>query len=89
MLHAHFRPAPCPYSGPHRRRLQSRPRALAHLPRRNLDAVTRYFGVAIAPESRHRAAGDADATAAVLQRLIGRALDRGILTWEELEALGR
>jgi len=64
-------------------------RLVPELERRNLDAVTRYFGVEISPEARHRAAGDADATAAVLQRLIGRALDRGILTWEELEALGR
>lgn len=64
-------------------------RLVPELERRNLDAVTRFFGVEIPPEARHRAAGDADATAVVLQRLIGRAVDRGLLTWEELEALGR
>jgi len=64
-------------------------RLVPEIERRNLDTVTRYFGVEIDPAVRHRAAGDAEATAAVLQRLLGRASDRGIGTWEELEALGR
>lgn len=62
-------------------------RLVPELPRRNLDAVTHYFGVEIAPEMRHRAAGDADATAAVLLRLLGRAADRGIETLQELEVI--
>ncbi len=63
-------------------------RLVPEIERRNLDTVTRYFGVEIPPEVRHRAQGDAEATAAVLQRLIGRAQERGVRTWEELEPLG-
>lgn len=58
---------------------------LPQLPRRNLDSVTRYFGVEIA--ARHRAAGDALATAQVLTRLIRLAEDQGASTWGELTAL--
>ncbi|MEO6443576.1 MAG: 3'-5' exonuclease [Gemmatimonadaceae bacterium] len=60
---------------------------LPQLPRRSLDAVTQYFGVEIG--HRHRAAGDAIATAHVLTRLIGIAEDRGASTWRELTALLR
>jgi len=55
------------------------------LPRRNLDAVLNWFG--ITTDRRHRAAGDALATAEVLRRLLGRAGERGVATWQELEAL--
>lgn len=51
-------------------------RLLPELRRRNLDAVTRHFGLEVA--SRHRALGDAEATARVLLRLLDRAEARGL-----------
>jgi len=54
---------------------------------RGLDSVAQYFGVEIA--DRHRAAGDAKATAVILSRLLGLAADRGVGTLEELQQLGR
>lgn len=58
---------------------------LPQLPRRSLDAVTRYFGIDI--EARHRAAGDAVATAHVLVRLLQLAEERGASSWRELGAM--
>jgi DNA polymerase-3 subunit epsilon len=58
---------------------------LPQLPRRSLDHVARYYGVEIG--SRHRAGGDALATAQVLLRLLRDAADRGCATWPELESL--
>lgn len=58
---------------------------LPQLPRRSLDAVTHYFGIDIG--ARHRAAGDALATAHVLLRLLQLAEERGASTWRELLAL--
>ena len=55
------------------------------LRRRNLDSVIDWFG--ITTDQRHRAAGDAIATAEVLGRLLGRAAERGVGTWRELSAL--
>jgi DNA polymerase III subunit epsilon len=55
------------------------------LSRRNLDAVIAWFGVTT--DRRHRAAGDAIATAEVLGHLLGRAAERGVGTWQELSAL--
>ena len=60
-------------------------RILSHLPRRNLDAVSHHYGVAI--EGRHRAAGDALATASVLHGLLRDASYRGVHTWDDLERL--
>lgn len=51
-------------------------RLLPELRRRNLDAVTRHFGVEVT--RRHRALGDAEATARVLLRLLDRAEARGL-----------
>jgi DNA polymerase-3 subunit epsilon len=63
-------------------------RLLSHLPRRNLDAVSSYYGVSIA--ARHRALGDAEATAQVLLRMLEDLGREGIHTWGELEEwLGR
>jgi len=63
-------------------------RLLAHLPRRNLDAVSAHYGVAIS--DRHRASGDALATAEVLRGLLRDASHRGVHTWGDLdELLGR
>ncbi|MEO7966722.1 MAG: 3'-5' exonuclease [Gemmatimonadaceae bacterium] len=58
---------------------------LPQLPRKSLDSVTQYFGVEIA--ARHRAMGDALATAHVLTRLIRIAEDRGATTWNALSDL--
>jgi DNA polymerase-3 subunit epsilon len=58
---------------------------LPQLARRSLDHVTNYFGIEIA--ARHRAAGDAEATAKALLRMLALAEDRGIETWGGLEAL--
>ncbi|HEY0969897.1 MAG TPA: exonuclease domain-containing protein [Gemmatimonadales bacterium] len=58
---------------------------LPQLPRRSLDHVTRHYGIEI--EARHRAAGDAIATAEVLRRLLRDAADRGCTTWDQLEGL--
>lgn len=60
---------------------------LPQLGRRSLDNVARYYGVEIA--ARHRAAGDAVATAHCLVRLLGDAQERGCASWEELEILLR
>jgi DNA polymerase-3 subunit epsilon len=60
-------------------------RFLAHLPRRNLDAVADHYGVEI--EGRHRAMGDARATARVLIGLLRDAERRGLYTWEALDAV--
>jgi DNA polymerase III epsilon subunit-like protein len=55
---------------------------LPRLKRRNLDAVSAHFGVRI--HERHRAYGDALATARVLIRLLDEAAGQGIT---DLEAL--
>jgi DNA polymerase-3 subunit epsilon len=55
------------------------------LRRRNLDSVTNYFGIDIG--ARHRAGGDALATAQVLLRLLDAARDRGCTTVDDLERL--
>jgi DNA polymerase-3 subunit epsilon len=58
-------------------------RLLPELPRRNLDTVTRHFGITIA--GRHRAVGDAVAAARVLAKLVGMARDLGAVTLADLE----
>lgn len=58
---------------------------LSHLPRRNLDAVSAHYGVSIT--GRHRAGGDALATAEVLRGLLRDASHRGVHTWDDLEIL--
>jgi DNA polymerase-3 subunit epsilon len=60
-------------------------RLLPQLPRRSLDVVARHYGVEIA--ARHRAAGDAVATAHVLLALLRDAAERGCESWESLDAL--
>ncbi len=62
---------------------------LPQLPRRNLDAVANHYAVEIPPEARHRAAGDAIATAKILLALIRDAAGRDITTWGALEAFQR
>lgn len=55
--------------------------------RRSLDALTWYFG--IENEARHRAWGDARATAIVFRRLMDRVDEREVFCWSELERLLR
>lgn len=58
---------------------------LPQLRRRSLDYVAAHYAVDI--EARHRAGGDALATAHVLRRLLDDARDRGCTTWVDLERL--
>jgi DNA polymerase-3 subunit epsilon len=62
-------------------------KVLPQLPRRSLDYVARYYGVEI--HNRHRAAGDAIATAKCLIRMMSDLQDRGCGTWSELQTLLR
>ena len=59
-------------------------RAVPGLRRRGLDSLAKYYDVEIV--GRHRAAGDARATAEVLIRLLEAADRRGVGTWEQLQA---
>jgi DNA polymerase III subunit epsilon len=58
---------------------------LPELPSRGLDALALYFG--IENEARHRALGDALATAKVLLRMIAMLEERGVEDWEALEVV--
>lgn len=60
-------------------------RLLPHLRSRSLDWVARHYAVDIPPGARHRAAGDALATARCLIRLLDDARDHGCERWSELE----
>jgi DNA polymerase III subunit epsilon len=60
---------------------------LPQLSRRSLDHVARYYGVEIT--GRHRAGGDAIATAKCFIRMISDLSDRGYDTWDDLDALLR
>src|SRR4051812_11802351 len=60
-------------------------RLLPRPPTYRLDALTTYFG--IKNKGRHRALGDAEATALVLARLLDIAAERGIQTIDGLFAL--
>lgn len=62
-------------------------RLIPGLRSRSLDSVATYFGVEI--EARHRAGGDARATARILQRLLTLAEERGAVTLDDLAALAR
>lgn len=58
---------------------------LSHLPRRSLDALAWHYEVPIT--GRHRAGGDARATAQVLLRMFADARRRDVDTWDGLTAL--
>lgn len=58
---------------------------LPQLSRRSLDYVARYYGVEIT--NRHRAGGDALATARCLIRMLSDLSDRGCATWDDLHVL--
>ncbi len=76
-----------------RRRLEGRKlctvrmarRLVPQLRRRNLDSISSFYGIEI--HGRHRAGGDAVATAKVLLRLLDAARDRGCGTVDDLERL--
>ena len=57
------------------------------LGRRSLDHLARHYNVEIT--ARHRAGGDAVATARVFLRMLREAGDRGCVTWTDLEVLLR
>jgi DNA polymerase-3 subunit epsilon len=59
-------------------------RAVPGLRRRGLDSLARYYGVEI--DGRHRAGGDARATATILARMLDEASRGGIETWSDLES---
>ncbi|HET7586105.1 MAG TPA: 3'-5' exonuclease [Gemmatimonadaceae bacterium] len=60
-------------------------RVLPHLYSRRLDALAHYYGIEIA--DRHRAGGDAAATARILLRLLDRARDHSCESWSDLQQL--
>jgi len=60
-------------------------RLVPQLSRRSLDHLARFYGVE--NTARHRAGGDALATAKVFIRLLREARERGCETWHELDAL--
>ena len=59
-------------------------KVLPHLRRRNLDALQNFYGVD--NPARHRAGGDATATAAIFLRLLDAARDRGYSSLDDLES---
>jgi DNA polymerase III subunit epsilon len=60
-------------------------RILPHLPSRRLDALMHHYGVE--NDARHRAGGDAAATARILLRLLEEARARDCRTWDDLQIL--
>lgn len=60
---------------------------LPHLSRRNLDALAWHYEIPII--GRHRAGGDARATAHVLTRMLADARRQDVDTWDQLQALLR
>lgn len=62
-------------------------RLIPGLRSRSLDSVAAYFGVEIT--ARHRAGGDARATARILRRLLALAADQGAVTLDDLALLSR
>lgn len=58
---------------------------LAHLPRRNLDALSWYYDVP--NPARHRAGGDARATAQIFTRMLADARRQDVDSWDQLQEL--
>ena len=72
-------------SGPRLCTVRLARRLLSHLRSRSLGSLSNYYG--IENSARHRAAGDAIATAHVLARLLREAQDRGCESWDDLQRL--
>jgi DNA polymerase-3 subunit epsilon len=70
-------------TGPRLCTLRLARRALPGLPRKGLDSVSAYYGIEI--EGRHRAGGDAVATAGVLLRLLEEMERHGVTEWGDLK----
>jgi DNA polymerase III subunit epsilon len=60
-------------------------RVVPEITHRSLDALQWFFGVE--NEARHRAYGDARATATIFTRLLDRIDDRDVACWQDLETL--
>jgi DNA polymerase-3 subunit epsilon len=73
--------------GPRLCTVQLARRLVPQLRSRTLDSLAEYFGVEIG--ERHRACGDAVATAHILRKLLGLAEERGAVTVADLRELGR
>jgi len=58
-------------------------RAVPGLRRRGLDSLAHFYGVEI--EGRHRAGGDARATAVILDRMLQEAGRHGVRSWQDLQ----
>jgi DNA polymerase-3 subunit epsilon len=58
-------------------------KVVPEISRRSLDSLSYFFNVV--NEARHRAFGDARATARVFRKLMDRVRDREIETWQQLE----
>lgn len=74
-------------TGPHLCTVKLARKLLPHLPRRNLDALAFHYEVPVI--GRHRAGGDARATAQILVRMLADARRRDVYSWGELTALMR
>jgi DNA polymerase-3 subunit epsilon len=74
-------------TGPHLCTVKLARKLLTHLPRRNLDALAFHYEIPIV--GRHRAGGDARATARVLLRMLADARRRDVYTWGDLMGLMR
>jgi DNA polymerase-3 subunit epsilon len=70
-------------SGPRLCTVKLARRALPGLRRRGLDSLARFYDVEIV--GRHRAGGDARATASILLRLLAAADRQGVNTWRNLQ----
>ncbi len=73
--------------GPRLCTVQLSKRLIPGLRYRNLDNVAEYFGVEI--QDRHRAGGDALATAKVLRALVELAEEQGVVTLDDLQRINR
>jgi DNA polymerase-3 subunit epsilon len=62
-------------------------KVVPHLKSRGLDMLTHYFGITV--RGRHRATGDAVATAHLLAKLIDLAVDQGATTLADLQRLAQ
>ncbi len=60
-------------------------KTMPELRSRSLDSLIHFYGITC--DARHRAYGDAVATATVLTRLLDRAEEAGVHTWSQLEEL--
>lgn len=74
----------CGLSGPRLCTVDLARALLPELERRSLDDLTSHLKIRIS--NRHRAAGDAIATARALCQMFTVAREQGVLTWEQLQA---